>query len=338
MLLRALTLPPSAPRLHRPSATLISRPMDVRLPHANACPVPCAAIAEARGAEPAERRDGGLVGGGAGRRGWRGMGMARQARGGSRASGGAWSNNSSRAAPINASSATPHSTSTSTTISSSSATSTNSTSTSSSSSSSEGGSRGGEVVLLFDVMDTLVRDPFYHHIPAFFQMTMPELLQQKHPTAWVDFECGRISEHQLHQRFFADGRHFDLQGLKATMQGAYEWVEGMEPLLAALNAHGFATHAFTNYPPWYQMIEDKLRLSRYLHWTFVSCHMGVRKPSPEAYEAALATLTVDPSTCIFIDDRESNVLAARGMGMTGITFQSAKQLAAELSPILNIEL
>lgn len=24
-------------------------------------------------------------------------------------------------------------------------------------------------VLLFDVMDTLVRDPFYHHIPAFFK-------------------------------------------------------------------------------------------------------------------------------------------------------------------------
>lgn len=24
-------------------------------------------------------------------------------------------------------------------------------------------------VLLFDVMDTIVRDPFYHHIPAFFQ-------------------------------------------------------------------------------------------------------------------------------------------------------------------------
>jgi len=26
-------------------------------------------------------------------------------------------------------------------------------------------------VLLFDVMDTLVRDPFYHHIPAFFQFS-----------------------------------------------------------------------------------------------------------------------------------------------------------------------
>nr|CAB3489753.1 unnamed protein product [Digitaria exilis] len=28
-------------------------------------------------------------------------------------------------------------------------------------------------VLLFDVMDTLVRDPFYHHIPAFFQFRTP---------------------------------------------------------------------------------------------------------------------------------------------------------------------
>ena len=26
-------------------------------------------------------------------------------------------------------------------------------------------------VLLFDVMDTVVRDPFYHHIPSFFQFS-----------------------------------------------------------------------------------------------------------------------------------------------------------------------
>ncbi|GJP65123.1 hypothetical protein CLOP_g22034 [Closterium sp. NIES-67] len=301
--------------------------MEVSLPHANACAVPCAAMAEGRGAEPAERRGGGLVGGTAGSRGWRGAGMALRARGESAASCAAWDSNSSsssRAPAINAPNAVPHS----------------STSTSSSKEGGvgEGGSGGGGVVVLFDVMDTLVRDPFYHHIPRFFNMSMAELLQQKHPTAWVEFECGRISEAQLHQHFFADSRQFDIQGLKATMQEAYEWVDGMEPMLAALNAHGIATHAFTNYPLWYHMIEDKLRLSRYLQWTFVSCHMGVRKPSPEAYKAALATLAVDPSACIFIDDRESNVAAARGVGMAGITFQSAKQLAAELSPLLNIPL
>uniref|UniRef100_A0A0A9F967 Uncharacterized protein n=1 Tax=Arundo donax TaxID=35708 RepID=A0A0A9F967_ARUDO len=43
-------------------------------------------------------------------------------------------------------------------------------------------------VLLFDVMDTVVRDPFYYHIPAFFQMSMKEHLESKHPTAWPEFE------------------------------------------------------------------------------------------------------------------------------------------------------
>ncbi|CAL4984641.1 unnamed protein product [Urochloa decumbens] len=49
-------------------------------------------------------------------------------------------------------------------------------------------------VLLFDVMDTLVRDPFYHHIPAFFKMSMKELLESKHPTIWSEFEKGLIDE------------------------------------------------------------------------------------------------------------------------------------------------
>eukprot|EP00268_Persea_americana_P025646 TRINITY_DN24982_c0_g1_i3.p1 TRINITY_DN24982_c0_g1~~TRINITY_DN24982_c0_g1_i3.p1 ORF type:complete len:104 (+),score=28.59 TRINITY_DN24982_c0_g1_i3:34-312(+) len=49
-------------------------------------------------------------------------------------------------------------------------------------------------ILLFDVMDTLVRDPFYQDVPAFFGMPMKELLETKHPTAWIEFEKGLINE------------------------------------------------------------------------------------------------------------------------------------------------
>lgn len=37
-------------------------------------------------------------------------------------------------------------------------------------------------VLLLDVMDTLVTDPFFEHMPPFFDMTFKELLAAKHPT------------------------------------------------------------------------------------------------------------------------------------------------------------
>ncbi|XP_057539824.1 flavin mononucleotide hydrolase 1, chloroplatic-like isoform X2 [Amaranthus tricolor] len=126
-------------------------------------------------------------------------------------------------------------------------------------------------ILLFDVMDTIVRDPFYHDIPAFFGMSMKELLECKHPTAWNEFEKGLIDEDELARKFFKDGRHFDLQGLKTCIKRGYSFLDGVEELLCALKINNYEMHTFTNYPVWYQMIEDKLNLSNYLSWTFCSC-------------------------------------------------------------------
>ncbi|XP_031249796.1 flavin mononucleotide hydrolase 1, chloroplatic-like [Pistacia vera] len=67
-------------------------------------------------------------------------------------------------------------------------------------------------ILLFDIMDTIVRDPFYQDVPAFFGMPMKELIECKHPTAWLEFEKGLIDEMELARKFFKDGRPFDLEG------------------------------------------------------------------------------------------------------------------------------
>lgn len=68
-------------------------------------------------------------------------------------------------------------------------------------------------VLLLDVMDTIVTDPFFEHMPRFFNLTFKELLAAKHPTAWVEFENAIITEDELFAKFFADGRQFDGQAL-----------------------------------------------------------------------------------------------------------------------------
>ncbi|WVZ52077.1 hypothetical protein U9M48_003170 [Paspalum notatum var. saurae] len=192
-------------------------------------------------------------------------------------------------------------------------------------------------VLLFDVMDTLVRDPFYNHIPAFFQMSMNELLESKHPTAWSEFEKGLIDENELAKKFFKDGRSIDLEGLKECMVRAYEYVDGVEDILCTLKKNNYEMHAFTNYPVWYQLIEDKLKLSKYLSWTFCSCRTGIRKPSPEFYLHAVDHLDVDPASCIFIDDRMVNIEAALSVGMVGLQFKSAEMLQKELCT-LGVEL
>ncbi len=186
-------------------------------------------------------------------------------------------------------------------------------------------------IFLFDVMDTLVHEPFYREMPAFFGLTQAELAAVKHPTAWIDFELGQMGEAEFLATFFRDGRAFDHAAFLRSVRAAYRWLPGMEELLAALRARGHALHALSNYPEWYRMIEERLGLSRYLAWSFVSCRTGVRKPDARAFTGAAAALGVAPGECLLVDDRAENVLAARAAGLEALHFTSADALAAELA-------
>jgi FMN phosphatase YigB (HAD superfamily) len=79
------------------------------------------------------------------------------------------------------------------------------------------------------------------------------------------------------------------------------------------------------------LIEQKLRVSYYLPWTFVSCETGVRKPDPQAFLGAASALKTQPRWCVFIDDRPVNVQAASAVGMDAFLKEDATQVRAELA-------
>lgn len=179
-------------------------------------------------------------------------------------------------------------------------------------------------------MGTLVYDPFYERVPAFFGMSFEQLLREKHPTAWIEFELGEIDEAEFLPRFFRDGRDYDHDGLKAAMREAYAWLPGMEQLASDLARAGARMHALSNYTPWYRMIEERTELSRFVQWSFVSCETGVRKPDPRAYLGAARSLGLDPDDCLFVDDRTRNCEAAIEVGMGAVEFRDAGSLRADL--------
>jgi HAD superfamily hydrolase (TIGR01509 family) len=185
-------------------------------------------------------------------------------------------------------------------------------------------------IVLWDVMGTLVHDPFFVEMPEFFGMTFDGMLEAKHPSAWVEFELGERSEESFLDSFFADGRDFDRRGFVSTIRSSYRWLPGLEELLAELRAADSAMHAFSNYPVWYQLIEERLRPSRFLDWTFVSCITGLRKPDAAAYAHVLNQLGVPAEQCVFVDDRSSNCEAARQAGIRSVLFEGVGPLRESL--------
>lgn len=185
-------------------------------------------------------------------------------------------------------------------------------------------------VLLLDVMSTIVRDPFYEDIPGFFGMTLEELLAVKHPTAWVDFEHGRIDAGTYLDTMFEDGRDFDRAGFMRCVRSGYRFLPGMENLLAELLSLSVPMVAVSNYPVWWRLIEAELNLSRFLEWRFVSCETGLRKPDPTVYTSAVSALGLIPEDVLFIDDQPRNCAAAEAVGVPSVLFKGAVALREEL--------
>ncbi len=186
------------------------------------------------------------------------------------------------------------------------------------------------MILLFDMMDTVVVDPVAREIPGFFGMTTAELFAKRDPTAWRSFEVNAITEAECLNRLFASAPPFDHDAFRACVRDAYRYVDGMQALLEDLSAKKVEMHALSNYSSWYKLIDERLGVSKYMPWTFVSFETRVRKPDPKAYTQVVDKLGAPADSYLFIDDREVNCQAARDVGMHAHRFVSTGELRAEL--------
>mgnify|MGYP001577435003 CR=1 FL=1 len=151
--------------------------------------------------------------------------------------------------------------------------------------------------LLFDIMDTVVVDPFFDDdFGALFGLQREALYAKMTPDVWLAFERGELSADAYYAQFFRDGSGVDGALLEDWMATRYRWMPGMEALLSDLRDAGVPVYALSNYPVWWKMIERRLGLSAYLEWRFVSCMTGVRKPDPRSYLGPAEALALAPAS------------------------------------------
>ncbi|MEY2583254.1 MAG: putative hydrolase of the superfamily [Ilumatobacteraceae bacterium] len=62
-----------------------------------------------------------------------------------------------------------------------------------------------------------------------------------------------------------------------------------------------------------------------------SARLGLSKPDPAIYDAALARLAVPPGEVLFVDDRAENIAAAAGVGLRTFHYSSDDALADRLA-------
>jgi 2-haloacid dehalogenase len=110
---------------------------------------------------------------------------------------------------------------------------------------------------------------------------------------------------------------------------------GTVEILRALKRAGYPVYGLSNWPgEKFRLMRPSFEFFDWLDGMVISGEVGLAKPDPRIYHLLLERAGRPAPECIFIDDSQTNIAAARQLGFRTIHFASPEQLRWELEIIL----
>jgi len=184
------------------------------------------------------------------------------------------------------------------------------------------------VLIVFDLMDTLLVDPFQAAHEAACGMPFDRFEQSRPDGLYHRLERGEITEDDYWAGLTNSGLPWNSQNFHRMRRAGYAWIDGMRELVAdCVAAHPVAIGS--NYPDWIDEVVDD-HLTGLDVAVFASCRLGVRKPAPEFFERLATKAGVAVTDLVLVDDKRINTEAVEELGGTGVHFTNAADARAAL--------
>jgi putative hydrolase of the HAD superfamily len=155
-----------------------------------------------------------------------------------------------------------------------------------------------------------------------------------------ELETGRLSEAEFLARvgreLSADaGREVELHGFAEAYFGQLDPNEEVLDYMRSLRDRGLRMAVLTNnVREWQPLWRPVFPIDEIFELVVDSGFVGIRKPDREIYELTLARLGLAAAECLFVDDTDVNVDAAREVGMEAVHFRSSEQAIADIEAAL----
>ena len=150
---------------------------------------------------------------------------------------------------------------------------------------------------------------------------------------WKEYDRGCLTDEEILQRFVANDPEIETEIRKALddFHGLVTKYDYAIPWVKELKAEGFQILVLSNFSQkalrecWHG-----LDFLPYVDGGILSYRDGVIKPDPAIYRLLLGRYDLKAEECVFLDDIQSNLDTAAGLGIHTILFRSLKQAQEEL--------
>lgn len=142
-----------------------------------------------------------------------------------------------------------------------------------------------------------------------------------------DYRLNRISEGEFWERAQTQlGFKVSTSKLKEQWFSAYVPIKGIFELLTALKKGYKLAILSDNIKERVTFLNDRYNINSYFDISIYSCDIGIAKPNLKFYQEAVKRLKVNPEECLYIDDKEKNLVPAKELGMNSLLFESLEKL------------
>lgn len=157
---------------------------------------------------------------------------------------------------------------------------------------------------------------------------------------WIDLDNGKISLEFLENQLIDEMGHQYQDQIHELVWNWFNYVDLYDEvyeLRKQLKKKNFQIYVLSNTSSIFHILLDSVlsKVSSVLDGYVISCEVKMMKPQKEIYLSLVNKYQLDIKDCIFLDDLEENVEAARTLGIKAFQIKERKEISNILKDLLN---
>lgn len=172
--------------------------------------------------------------------------------------------------------------------------------------------------IIFDMYGVIIKQTGDDFVPN-VQRTFPHKSHDEIYAPWLKADVGEINSLDIWREIGFKG---DLEKIEKDYLDTLELKDGFLEFIEKVK-NSYKTAVISNdSSEWSKYIREKFDINKYFDVISISGDLKIQKPNREIFLITLEKLGVNPQECLYIDDREGNLKAAKDMGMITVMLNS----------------
>ena len=172
--------------------------------------------------------------------------------------------------------------------------------------------------IVLDMYGVIVKQTGDDFVP-YVHKTFPDLSEEEICTPWFQADVGELSSLDVWKKLGFQG---DLEKIEKDYLDTIELNDGFLEFINAVQGKYKLAIISNDSSRWSKYLREKFELNKYFDVISISGDLKIKKPEERIFLSTIEKLGLDAEDCFYIDDRRSNLEAAKKVGMKPILLNS----------------